>query len=681
MDNVNKSRIFDVQECKTGTAPDSFDYKISNHPLLDFVLCRDGNGKPTAVYGQDCWDYNPYRLGANKMNLFRFDLLLEGEFKAERRTLVDEAKYLLFCIQYFAQAGYTGTIATSTLYGYYQVMQAAVEYCISLNSNQFIGLITLKDLFSNEKYLKSFLKIRDGVSFKKRTRTICKHLVYIGQEKIGFNSIPDLEIEVEDSEQTPIIPTRIYLSLISHLTDDVEVLDGKLDRLPDFLSEFIDPNFGRSHKTQKNKKVSKKKLQPTFDEALAAYEMDRIFVGELSVGSVKSLSAVLKSIQYNMRNALHLYTGMRNQEVMRLPYDCLDKDDISEEFENDDGETIIEKRTVKLISTTTKFAGYRKSESWYASPEAEKAIKLLQLICRGLARIHGVDPKECDLFLNPSVVQNPKNEISLVSFSKIKRKPSWLEGLVISPADFAELQTSDPERNFSLEEEFQIGCIWPLRSHQCRRSLAYYAASSGFVKLPTLKKQFKHLTEAMTRYYSRNFESINSIFGYYNEKTKEFDLPKEHIALECQSGVTTNVVDMLMNDLLLSDDELFGKTGGHIERQRGKLREGEALIETVRNETLNRVDKGELYYRKTLVGGCMKDGKCDGFMLGDVTGCITCDESSIKEHLVDIQIQQLKEELTFYNEGDGEYQITSADLAKLINYKQHRMLNKEETIA
>jgi len=677
----NLSRIFAEEECKQGTAPDSFfSSKNKDYPSADFVLCRDINGKPTAIYGEDIWDFNPYRLSGKKISQFRFDNFLVGKSPIERRSLVNEAKYLLFLIQYFAEGGHTGNIAVSTLNGYYQVMASAIEYCISLQENQFMGTISLGELFSNKRLLNKFLSTKVGTSIKKRTRAIGNHLSYIGQGRVGFSAIANLEIEVDDSEQTPVIPTMIYLSYINHLTDELKLFEGKLDALPDLLENFKDTFYGRSYEWQKSNRVGgKAKWRPDMQEALKIYKLEDVFSGELAVNSSTSLSSVLKAIQYRMRLILHLYTGMRDQEVMRLPYDCIEQTTISEEGNDPDGKVTISKRVVKLISTTTKYTGYRESCAWYAAPEAENAIKVLQLICKGLAKIYGVDLKNCDLFLTPAVVINPNKKPEIVEFGYKTKKPTWMESLIITDKDFSELQQSDPTRDFNESPDFHVGSIWPLRSHQFRRSLAYYASSSGFVKLPTLKRQFKHLTLAITRYYSRNFENINSIFGRYNKETKEFDLPKEHVIHDCQSGNTTNIVDMLMYDLLGSTEKLYGKTGGYVERKREKLRDNEVLIEEVRTETTRRVDKGEIHYRDTLLGGCMSDTKCDRFMLGELTECLTCDDAAIKEEKVDIQIDAIQSQLTHFDKADGEYQILVAELNKLKGYKEQRM-SKEELL-
>ncbi|GKW51772.1 integrase [Pseudoalteromonas sp. NCCP-2140] len=679
MNIANSNRLFDSQKCKLGLPADSFIYNDNVRPTSDFVLCRDINNEPTAVFGEDIWDFNPYRLSAMKINKLRFDSLLSGEHKSHRRKLVDEAKHLLFLIQYFAKAGHTGTISVSTLYGYYQVMANAVEYCISLHSNQFVGIIELSELFANERFLNNFLKTKSGTSFQKRTRAICKHLAFIGHIKVGFLAVPNLKINVSDSEQTPVIPTNIYLTLINHLTETIEYLNENLTSLPDFLEEFIDPYFGRSQEFQKSKGVGGEKFwRKTMKQAIEEYDLGEIFSDDLAVSDIRSLSGALRSIQYQMRLAIHLYTGMRDQEVMRLPFDCIEQKVITEKQVDKDGKEVVEKRVIKLISTTTKYTGYRESAAWYAAPETEKAINVLQLVCAGLARIYRLDVKDCDLFINPSVVKNPELKVSVTNFASLRRKPSWLDSLLISKEDYAELQKSDPERDFCNSAEFGVGKVWPIKSHQFRRSLAFYASSSGFVKLPTLKRQFKHLTKDITRYYSRNFENAQSIFGRYNKETKSFDLTSEHIIFDCQNGEVTNVVDMLVNDLLNSSEKLYGKTGGYVERQRENLRNEEVLVLDVRVDTTKRVEKGELYYRETLLGGCMSIEKCDSFMLGAITECLTCDDSAIKEDKVNIQIQKIEEQLTAYEATDGEYQVLLAELEKLISYKEHRMIGEQD---
>ena len=41
-------------------------------PTNDFVICRDVEGRPTAVYGGAVWDLNPVRLKASRIPKINF---------------------------------------------------------------------------------------------------------------------------------------------------------------------------------------------------------------------------------------------------------------------------------------------------------------------------------------------------------------------------------------------------------------------------------------------------------------------------------------------------------------------------------------------------------------------------------------------------------------------------------
>lgn len=96
------------------------------------------------------------------------------------------------------------------------------------------------------------------------------------------------------------------------------------------------------------------------------------------------------------------------------------------------------------------------------------------------------------------------------------------------------------DRDFNEDEKFHVGSVWAFASHQFRRSLACYAASSGFVKLPTLNRQFKHLTLAMTRYYSRNFKMLIrfSVATTKKRKSLTYQVAKLKAELAKHSNVT-----------------------------------------------------------------------------------------------------------------------------------------------
>jgi hypothetical protein len=110
-------------------------------------------------------------------------------------------------------------------------------------------------------------------------------------------------------------------------------------------------------------------IQPTFTEAVKSYGLKKILDKEKCY-KIENLSRLIARIQFLVVCSVHMYTGMRKDEVLRLPYLCLDAEYFTSHTE--------EKRKVNLISTTTKFTGYRKEVRWYAPSEVIKAIEFAQ---------------------------------------------------------------------------------------------------------------------------------------------------------------------------------------------------------------------------------------------------------------------------------------------------------------
>ena len=78
--------------------------QLFGSPASDFVLCRNESGDATAVYGDAVWDFNPYRLSAKKISRLFFDKVFDDDGK-EQQALIEEAKYVLYCLIYFAGGG------------------------------------------------------------------------------------------------------------------------------------------------------------------------------------------------------------------------------------------------------------------------------------------------------------------------------------------------------------------------------------------------------------------------------------------------------------------------------------------------------------------------------------------------------------------------------------------------
>ncbi len=645
----------------------------SGLPAADFVLCRDRNGNPTAVYGDNIWDFNPYRLAPRANCKIIFDSIFNEHCK-ETESLIGEVKHLLYCLIYHASSGHIGRISISTLLSYHVVIRRMAKFCYSMKENELVGVISLQNLLTNQTYLAALVSsIKSSSALNKKMPALLLHFTTIGQDYIGYKvcSRENLKFGSIETNQYPVIPSNIYFKLINHWSDLLDQFADKGKAISCLLFEFKKTLFGHSPNAQRSMDAGGiHRHEMTFEEAISKFELDQVFSGSFSCKSKLRLPTTLKAMQFVVKNIIHLYTGMRDQEVNRLPYDCLGDKEISKEVCNDKGVVLDNKRDFTIISTTTKFTGYKKEESWIASKEVVRAVKFLQEITKSLSVLGGYKLSEAPLFITPTIISRSAHGDDIPVSIFIKKNLKSFPNIIIQNTDLKELKVSDPERNFDAEEKFSVGENWPLTSHQYRRSLAFYASNSGIVSLPSLKKQFKHVTRQMTQYYCNGFENIKSIFGSYNETTGEYELPSSHIAFEFQMAVTTDAAHQLIAHLNGSDGQLLGGAGNYIEKQKA---DGEINIEEFRKDTEKRFAKGELAYKETLLGGCTKIGECDEHMLGDVTSCLSCPGAIIKSDKLSAILEQSENELANYKVGTGEHFVVKAEVDKLRNFQERKI--------
>ncbi len=643
-------------------------------PSDDFVICRDVDGKPTAIYGGASWDLNPLRLGTKHIRIIRFDNVFESNC-AGSDLLIGEIRYLLFCILFYACSGMLGRLSASVVVQYASALRLAALFCYSQKSNPLIGMISLGQLFSTPAYLKLYKTWMDAnnppVVIRQYTRRSILRLADIGESRVGFpikSAFADeFSGKKEKHNQTPIIPTRIYVGVINNSDDLLNLLHLNKNRLENLIEWFQDPCYGCSEAQQiKDFGVKVSSLRPTLEEAINIHGLGSVLTGDYqprgigSAGYRSGLGAVLMRIQFALKNIIHLYTGMRDDEVLRLPYDCIDSEILISSTSDEEGVVRDSAVMVSVISTTTKFSGYRKETAWLATETVIYAVEVAQAICRGLSRVYGVDYQKLPLFLHPSVINSPNFKVKVSRFEKLSGYSSFGDFSLLA-ADLAELEASDPSRNFS-EEKFQIGATWRFTSHQFRRSLAFYGSSSGFISLPSLRKQFKHLTTQMTRYYANNFDKLKTIFGYYDEDKQEFILPKNHFLFEYQTGVPLNIAYDLLDHAFGDGSVLFGGVGTYISNQRKKMGSGDIHIAELRSETEKQAKEGKIAYRDTLLGGCTTVGKCESYLLGNAVTCLSCDEGIIEKEKLESAIADDEGLLEQLEPGTGEYQVVESEL-------------------
>lgn len=673
--------LFSSSTFPVSSEPDNAGYVHHVTPAEEFILCRDINGRATAIYGAQIWDFNPYRLSAQKISRIRFDTVFD-DVAPEDQKLIEECKYILYCLIYFSGGGRLGKLSASTLLQYWVVLRSAMKFCKEQQSKKLVGRLTLKQLFTVPVYMAAFIlkKKVDGGFLSGVIRGLTK----IGERRLGYEVLNPRRFNLTrpPTEQHPVISTRIYLNLINCTGDLLDHIYKGISAYESFIACFSDEYYGLQHHLQRSKGLGGlSKHRPDMPEAIHKHGLEEVFVNHFACVHKRRLQKVLLRMQHVVKTIIHIYTGMRDQEVLRMPYSCLSKKIIRKPTLDDHGIQRDSSQSISLISTTTKFSGYKKQTIWFAPAEVVKAVDVAQAICRGLARLHKIEiTDELPLFLNPSVIGNPKrrSDIAVASFLTEEMKEVFAESIIIRMEDLQELGQSDPDRDFFSNPKFEIGKPWLLTSHQFRRSLAFYGCSSGFISLPTLRTQFKHMTIEMAKYYANNYDNLRTIFGYYDDKKCEFVLPSSHFAFEFQTAIPMSIANQLIADLLFKDEPLFGGTGSYMEKQKLSIKDGSVQVEHLRAETQKRVKNGTLCYRPTLLGGCTKVGRCDSFLLGDYTACLSCEGAIIQTDKLEQGIDDANEELKLYSYGSGEYQIVNRDIIRLVAFKE-KFVNKVES--
>lgn len=648
---------------------------ISSEPSFDTVLCRDSSGAPTAVYRDLVWDFNPYRLGPRRIRPFNFELY--------PNEMISEAKKIMFFLIYSGNSGRVGRLSPSTLARYFKLLKDIAEFCHSFKNNQFVGQLTIESLLSNKSYLGKFVRIHEHKnSFKNLFKAFLHHASRFPKGCFSSNVISPSEFNIGDREtkQTCVIPSRIYVQLMSDMLDKLDHIHQNMHGLDSFISCLKDRAYGTGVKYQQSLKVPMNSIRPSYKEVVSSHGLDRLLVGSFASKDRKDFTRVLGKIQFLIKHIIHFFTGMRDLEVSSLRYSCVKERLAYPQFTDNNGVVREKNRIVSLISTTTKLTGYPKTESWLACEDVVKAVEVAQMVCRGLSGALELCPEKDNLYLflgSWVLTKNSHKADTIPHYSKRRYPVDISDEYILTQGDLDELCLTDPTRNFLSDENYGVGKVWPLAFHQYRRSLGFYGPNSGFLSLPTVKKQFKHNSLLMAQYYSNNFNNMKSFFGFYDEKSKKFILPGGHIAYEFQLGTSADTAEQLILELTKAASPLYGGAGLYMEKQKAKLKSGEVHIGELRSTTNKLAAQGELAYKKTLLGGCTKVGRCDDYLLGNAIKCLSCQSAVIKPEKLKELITDLEQELPLYDRSSGEYQVCEAELSSLKRFEDRLVIFKD----
>ncbi|MGR6781812.1 hypothetical protein ACU5B6_20160 [Moritella viscosa] len=455
-----------------------------------------------------------------------------------------------------------------------------------------------------------------------------------GEDKCGVKPITkkfinELRIYVKKNnikKQTPVIPTRIYSDLIRHLEVFIKNYYEHENSILGFLSDVLNnPFYARNKNSHGDIKkrlcgdtLFSKKV-PEFKDAVEKHDLVDVF-HKYKIDSTKSLGSFIFVIQNVVRILVHIYTGMRRNEVLSLKYNCC-----LEEVTPDG-------KVLRVIGDTTKLTGNRKVERWLICPDAINYIECCRRLTLCYANSIESSPENFPLFTSFGFLVSTKSESGVANFagkSCLKVLNEYIEiedCMKIQEQDIVELEKLDPFFGWRYDLKYKIGNAWPLATHQLRRSLAFYVAQSGLVSLPSLKRQLKHISKLMTLYYMRGSGLGDGLFSQ-----------KQHFKQELHRVKHLADAAAYINNILLSAEKLGGVHGRHIER---RINDSDISILKNRDLIITKFKMGECSYKETPLGACMTVSACQKKALRAVSACISCDKAVLIPSKVDFVVEK-----------------------------------------
>lgn len=582
--------------------PDQYDESIGRIPPDNFVVSRGRDGFASSTYGELSWNFSSYHP-EEQPNKLNFEFWSTGEITSVREQLTRETRYLIFLL-IWKRVG--PPLSLGTLRNYLTVVNAIAKYSETVSCK-------IRDLLGNEKLLWSFIEYRSSGWMTETLGSLLPLLAKIGHAQLGFEIVGNKTLQAirirgrqyrTTLKQHSPIPTRIYSKIIAGLSEELSEWEPVAAEILSIVSACgKNPRLGRT--VEQQYMISKRLKIPhvgclTFKQIATPQCLD-YFASKSLHPNVKSLSALISEIQLAAKLTIQTFSGMREDEAASLPYHCLETTST-----NGKNHYIILGRTTKLNN------GRAKRTHWVTNQDGCRAIKIARQIADTIYEVLGISPQKLKthtnfhpLFVSVSYLgliggslnsESNRYRAGHINLERMKRFRERLEP-VIEEIDIRELEDIDPHRAWRSEEQFQVGKPWRFTSHQLRRSLALYAQRSGLVSLPSLRRQLQHITDEMSRYYSRGSDFAKNFIG----------TDKNHFGREWQNTQPESAALSYILNVLLSNDILFG---GHANWIEHRLKNPSGTILVDRTATLRQFKKGEINYRETLFGGCTTVGEC-----------------------------------------------------------------------
>jgi hypothetical protein len=586
-------------------------------PPKDWVCIEDKDGNPVSRYGDPVWDFTPW---AGKTTTFDFG---DGPKVHARSPVIDPANAeILRQFVAWRAWGSRAAPAFKTLFGFAKWCRQIIQVC---SDNKILA----SDLWRYPAVIDQLAQMLAPSTYDKvvaemeRLRDVRD---FLGFELLDAAGIQRLKAAQPDhqTEQTEYIPPRIWnyvVKRVAECTQDYLAHHAQIEECFAFCVNAYVQNDAVAYRERTGKGHANpfQSLLPDYTGVRSVITYYGPFadtaqrfgikgVLERWVGGIEDIRAFATYLNL-VRNAaladIAAFTLMRIDEASSVRWNCLTWHD----------DPVFGR--IPLIQAETTKTDPDDQGLWITSPSVELVIKTLQSIAKMRLSCVGLWSEESNPALITAALE-PWGR-SRLSSRQAGVKPSIgcfgnvlrdypmlfdLAELTITVDDIKIAKAVCPSLN---AEQFQVGKPWPLAWHQFRRTGAVNMFASGAISDSSMQLQMKHLTRWQPLYYGRGNTAL-----HLNDESRvllvnaQYEAMGRHLAEVHTDRFVSPYGDDHKAKLLAPAN------GGE---PVNLISDGDAQ----HYEKVAR--KHQMNFRATVLGGCMKNGQCDGDCVSSVGDC------------------------------------------------------------
>lgn len=585
-------------------------------PPKDWVCIEDKNGNAISHYGDHFWIFTPWY---GKVLTFNFG---DGPKIHAKMSVIDPANAeLLRQLVAWRIWGPRAASAVNTLIQFAIAFRQIIKVCSDNN-------ILASDLWRYPAVIDKVAQTLAPSIFDRivaeleRLRDVRN---FLGFELLDASGIKRLKAAQpqHDKEQTEYIPPRIWgyvVNRVAECINDYCAHQEKIEACFAFCARAYEQNGVVEYRAKNGKGTINPFQKPRYAAKDKHYygpfaeTAQRFGIRELlerwsakfeSTASIVSFSNYLLIVRYAALIDIAAFTLMRIDEAASVRSNCL--------LWHDDP---VYGRIPLIQSETTKTDPDDRG-LWITSPSVQPAIYALQSIAAMRLSCAG----QCAEADNPELIvptfepwaggrKSAKQlgvKPSLFSLGTVVRNYPLmfdLHQLTITEDDIKIAKAVCPTLN---AERFQVGKPWSLAWHQFRRTGAVNMFASGGISDSSMQLQMKHLTRWQPLYYGRG----NTVL-HLNDAARVLLVNAQYEAMGRQLAE-------------VHTDRFVSPYG---DKHKATL-----LAPVNGGEPVNLISDGDAKhyekaarkhltnFRLTVLGGCMKNGQCDGDCVSSVGDC------------------------------------------------------------